>query len=405
MPSRAELHRSDVNLQGAHKLPRQTTNGIRLLALRICVGATLTVGLASGNAEAQSRPSGVPVPVSVAKVARVDLPYWLRGLGSVQAFNAVQLRPRVDGTILRVAVTEGQEVRQGDLLVVIDPRPYQATLDAALAKKQQDEALLANAQADVARYAALAAREAASRQKLEAVQALAKQLTATIASDDALIEAAKLNLSFCYVVAPFDGRIGLRSVDPGTFVRAAESVSLMPIAQLRPISATFTLPQDLLGAVAEAMARGKVVVAAYASDDRTLLDEGVLLTMENTVDASTGTIKLKATFENAQNRLWPGQFINARLLLKTEPGVLTVPSMAVQHGPAGLFTYVVKPDQTVARQMVEISRDDGRLTVVTKGLEDGQTVVVNGQSRLQAGSRIADSEAGKPKAEPTKTGG
>ncbi len=405
MPSRAELHRSDVNLQGAHKLPRQTTNGIRRLALRVCVGTTLLIGLASGNAEAQPRPGSAPVPVSVAKVARVDLPYWLRGLGSVQAFNAVQLRPRVDGTILRVAVTEGQEVRQGDLLVVIDPRPYQATLDAALAKKQQDEALLANAQSDVARYAALAAREAASRQKLEAVQALAKQLTAAIASDDALIEAAKLNLSFCYVVAPFDGRIGLRSVDPGTFVRAAESVSLMPIAQLRPISATFTLPQDLLGAVNEAMARGKVAVAAYASDDRTLLDEGVLLTMENTVDASTGTIKLKATFENAQNRLWPGQFINARLLLKTEPGVLTVPSMAVQHGPAGLFTYVVKPDQTVARQMVEISRDDGRLTVVTKGLEDGQTVVVNGQSRLQAGSRIADAEAGKPKAEPTKTGG
>ena len=361
--------------------------------------------LTSGRADAQTRAAGAPVPVSVTKVARIDLPHWIRGLGSVQALNSVLLRSRVDGTIMRVAVTEGQEVKQGDLLVAIDPRPYQAILDAAIAKKQQNQALLANAQADVARYTSLAQREVASRQKLEAVQSLARQLTAAVAADTAQIEAAQLNLSFCYITAPFDGRVGLRTADPGSFVRAAEATSIMPIAQLHPIAIIFTLPQNMLIPIHEALEKRKIRVQAYASDDRTLLDEGTLLTTENSVDAATGTIKLKAIFDNTKNRLWPGQFVNTRLLLTTEIAALTVPSTVVQHGPRGLFAYVVKQDQTVAIQPVEISRDDGAMTVVTKGLEEGQSVVVDGQSRLQSGARIAANDLVKPAGAPAKPGG
>ena len=328
------------------------------------------------------------MPVSVATVARGDIPLLLRGLGTVQALQTVQLRSRVDGTLMRVPVAEGQEVRQGELLAVIDPRPYQAILDAALAKKRQDEAVLAAAKADMARYTALAAREVASKQKLETTTALVGQVTATIAADDAQIDAAKLNLAFCYITAPFDGRVGLRMVDPGNFVRAAEVTAVMPLAQLRPIAVTFTVPQDNLPAVQRALAAGKAPVVAYAADDRTELDRGTLLTIDNTIDAATGTIRLKATFPNAGYRLWPGQFTNARLLVGISAGVLTVPTQAVRHGQDGLFVFVVKPDQTVARQAVEVERDDGAVAVVAKGLEEGQTVVTDGHSRLQGGSRV-----------------
>jgi len=342
-------------------------------------------------AAAPAEPRTPAVPVSVAKVTRRDVPVWLRGLGAVQALNAVQVRTRVDGTLQQVAVAEGQEVKQGDLLAVIDPRPYQAALDAAIAKQKQDQALLANAQADLVRYTALAQREIASRQKLEAVRMLVNQANAAISGDDALIDAARLNLNFCYITAPFDSRVGLRNVDAGNFVRAAEATPMFSLAQIRPIAATFTVPQDMLPAIQDAMSAGKPTVVAFASDDRTELDKGTLLTLDNAVDATTGTIKLKATFPNQTNRLWPGQFINARLLLTTETGSLTVPTAAVQHGPSGLFVYVVQPDSTVTRQDVELRRDDGRTAIIAKGLEEGQTVVVDGQSRLQAGTRVAAS--------------
>ncbi len=346
-------------------------------------------GAPTSGAQTGGPPAPPPVPVSAAPVARKDVPVLLRALGTVQALQAVQLRSRVDGTLLKVPVAEGQEVKEGDLLAVIDPRPYQAILDAVLAKKRQDEAQLAAAKADLARYAALAAREVASQQKLENTTALVGQISATIAADEAQIDAAKLNLAFCYIVAPFDGRVGMRIVDPGSFVRAAEVTAIMPLAQLRPISVTFTVPQDHLPAIHRALARGQAPVVAYSSDDRGELDRGTLLTIDNTVDAATGTIKLKATFPNADHKLWPGQFVNARLLVGTSAGALTVPSTAVRHGQDGLFVFLVKPDRTVARQPVELERDDGTVAIVSKGLEEGQQVVTEGHSRLQNGSRIA----------------
>ena len=344
------------------------------------------------------------MPVSVALVVRRDVPIILRGLGTVQALQSVQLRSRVDGTLLRVPVTEGQDVKQGDLLAVIDPRPYQALLDAALAKRRQDEALLSMAKADLTRYASLAAKEIASKQKLENTQALVGQIAATISADEAQIDAAKLNLAFCYITAPFEGRVGLRTIDPGNFVRAAEVTSVMPLAQLRPIAVTFTVPQDNLPAIQRAMAAGKSPVVAFASDDKTELAQGTLLTIDNTIDATTGTIRLKAIFPNEKYQLWPGQFVNARVRVGTSTGVLTVPSIAVRHGQDQMLVFTVKPDQTVGRQTVEVERDDGITAIVSKGLEEGQQAVIDGHSRLQNGSRVTISNA-SPKSDGPKSDG
>jgi multidrug efflux system membrane fusion protein len=369
---------------------------VAVLAVALCVIATAAASIASAQpAPSGGAPGAAGVPVSVATAVRKDVPVVLRGLGSVQALNAVQLRPRVDGTLMQVPVAEGQEVKRGDLLAVIDPRPYQATLDAAMAKKQQDEAQLASAQADLARYTALTKEEVASRQKLETVMALAKQLQAAIAGDDSQIEVAKLNLSFCYITAPFDGRVGLRLLDPGNQVRSAEATAIMTLAQLRPISVTFALAQDTLPGISDAMALGPLPVIAIASDEQTELDRGTLLTTDNSIDPATGTIKLKAIFPNPKNRLWPGQFVNVRLQIGIDKNVLTVPSAAVLHGPRELYVYALKPDSTVVRQPVKLLRDDGTMAVLGGGVEDGQKVVTNGQSRLDAGVRVAVKDPGK----------
>jgi len=344
------------------------------------------------------------VPVSVAKAERQDVPIWLRGLGTVQAYYAVQLRPRVDGTLTQVPITEGQDVKQGVLLAVIDPRPYQATLDATLAKKQQDQAQLSNAQADLARYASLVRQDFASRQQLETQQATVKQFTAALLGDDAQIEAAQLNLSFCYMTAPFDGRIGLRNVDPGNVVRSSELTPIVSITQVQPIAVTFTLPQDNLAAITRAMGGHPLTVIAYASDDSTELDHGTLLTVDNAIDVTTGTIKVKAIFANDRRRLWPGQFIHARLLVGAETGVVSVPSAAVQHGPDGLYVYQVQQNNTVSVQPVKVTRDEGGLSVVAEGLSDGAVVVVAGQSRLQAGTMIAARDD-RPPPTPARSGG
>jgi multidrug efflux system membrane fusion protein len=368
-------------------------------------GGCLVAPASAQQPAQQAAPASPAVPVSVGKAVRQDVPIWLRGLGTVQAFYSVQLRPKVDGTLLQVPVTEGQQVKQGDLLAVIDPKPYQATLDAAMAKKGQDQAQLANAQADLARYAALARQDFASRQQLETQQALVKQFTAAIAGDDAQIEAAQLNVSYSYITAPFQGRVGLRTVDPGNFVRSAEATSLMPLSQIQPIAVFFTLPQDALPRISAAMSEGTPQVLAYASDDKTELDQGTLLTIDNTIDPTTGTIRLKATFPNPQNRLWPGQFVNARLLIGVDRAVLTVPSPALQRGPAGPYVYTVGADSTVARVPVEVARDDGTNAVILSGLQEGQTVVTGGHSRLQMGTRVVADNAAKPNAGPAKTGG
>jgi membrane fusion protein, multidrug efflux system len=350
---------------------------------------TAAPGWAWAEGPAPAPEAGPPaVPVTVAPVTRSDVPIVLRGLGTVQAYYAVQVRTQVDGVLVNIPVTEGQQVKKGDLLAVIDPRPYQATLDAAQAKKRQDEALLANAQADLQRYSSLARQDFASHQQVDTQTALVRQFTAAISGDEALIETAQVNLGFCAIKAPFDGRVGIRNVDPGNFVRAAEATPILPVAQLQPIAVTFTLPQDQMPAIQTAMAEGKPPVIAFSSDNSTELDRGTLLTLDNAIDPSTGTIKLKAIFPNQDSRLWPGQFVNARLIAGMNQAALTVPSAAVQHGQDRMFVYVVKPDQTVALAPVVLARDNGVTAMIAKGLEEGQQVVVDGQSRLRPGARV-----------------
>src|SRR4051794_16629702 len=289
-------------------------NVVRLVNSVFAALAAFALLLVSSVASAQ--PAAPPaVPVVVAKVVRQEVPIWLRGLGTVQAFYAVQLRPRVDGTLTQVPVKEGQDVKKGELLAIIDPRPYHASLAAALAKKQQDEAQLANAQADLTRYESLVQKDFASRQQLDTQRAMVKQLTATLVGDDAQVEMAQLNLSFCYITAPFDGRVGLRNVDPGNLVHSSEATPIISVAQVQPITVTFTLPQDTLPTIARAMAQHPLEVVVYADDNKTELDRGELLTADNTIDSTTGTIKLKAKLPNTQRMLWPGQFVHVRLLV------------------------------------------------------------------------------------------
>ena len=336
------------------------------------------------------------VPVSVAPATRQDVPVLVRGLGTVQPYASVLVRAKVDGTLDSVNFTEGQEVRAGDVLAQIDPRPYQAALDLALAKKSADQAQLVSAQSDVARYKSLASQQIESRQKFESVTAAAGTLQANIQGDDAAIATARLNLEFTRIVAPIGGRVGLRLTDPGNFIRSAEATGLVAIAQTRPISVVFTLPQDQLPGIVAAMKAsgdGKVAVFAASGDDRTQLGQGTLLTPDNAIDPATGTIKLKATFPNADNALWPGQFVNARLLLETRRNALTVPTAAVQHGPSGLYVYVVKPDNTVERRAVTRLQDAGAIAVLAEGaIDDNARVVTAGHTRLQQGARVSIAE-------------
>lgn len=360
--------------------------GLPMLAA-LLLAAVLAVPAAP--AAAQSAAPGVPVTLE--KVARRDVPVLLNNIGAVQAFQSALIRTRVDGTLDRVLFNEGQDVRRGDVIAQIDPRPYQAVYDLAVAKKAADEAQLANARRDLARYTQLAQKDFASRQSVDTQTATVAQLEATIRGDDATIYAAKVNLDYCAIVAPFDGRMGLRQIDPGNVVRAADTtgIGIVILNQIHPIAVTFTLPQDALPRIRDAMAGGKLPVQAFTSDDRTVLASGELMTTDNAIDATTGTIRLKAAFPNLDNHLWPGQFVNVHLQLGVQKGVLTIPSIAVQRSQNGLFVYLAKPDQTVSVAPVSLGLDDGKTAVVTSGLDEGASVVTNGMSRLREGSRIA----------------
>jgi membrane fusion protein, multidrug efflux system len=360
------------------------------LAVVLAAGASLGFGLVGRSAAQQAKPNGptAGIPVSVTKAERQDVPIWLRGIGTVQALNTVTVRARVDGTLMQVPVTEGQIVKQGTLLAVIDPRPYQAALDQANAKKAQDEAQLANAKLDLQRYTSLANQSFASRQQVDTQMMQVSSLTAGLKGDDAAIETAQLNLGYCYITAPFEGRLGLRQVDPGNLIHAADSGGIMTIAQVSPIAVVFTLPQRDLPPIVDEMAQGAVHVTAWSGEVNKELAQGTLLTPDNAIDTTTGTIRLKATFANEQNRLWPGQFVEARLLLRTEKQVVAVPTQAVQHGQDNLYVYIVKPDSTVQRQTVA-AEDRGPVMVITSGLSEGQSIVLDGQSRLQDGMKVA----------------
>lgn len=366
-------------------------NGWRVLAVLIVLGGAVGWLARGGSRGEEARVGAAPsaTPVVTARATVSDMPIYLSGIGNVQALYSVLVRSRVDGNLDSVNVTEGQEVKKGDLLAVIDPRPYQATLDQAIAQRAKDEALLANAKLDFVRYQNLARREFAPQQQVDTQQATVDQLQAAIKGDEASIENAALNVSYTHITSPFDGRVGLRLVDPGNLVHATDSNGLLTVTQVRPITAVFTLPEQDLPRVTGAMAAGPVQVLAMSSDHQTRLAEGKLLTLDNTVDTTSGTIKLKAIFSNAENRLWPGQFIEARVRVALLPHVVTVPAIAVQRGRDGLFVFVVKPDSTVALQPVEEDAEQDGVAIIKSGLQDGQQVVTNGQSRLNSGMRVA----------------
>jgi multidrug efflux system membrane fusion protein len=347
------------------------------------------IGSFAPSADAQSPPpSGSGVPVSAGTVATTDVPVFLNAIGTVQAFNMVTIKSRVDGQIVKVAFNEGQDVKAGSPLIQIDPRPLQAALDLALATRQKDEAQLASAQADLARWAELVGTGVKSRQTYDQQKALVGQLQASIRADEAQIETARLNLGFADIRAPIDGRLGMRLVDAGNMVRATDAAGLVTISQLKPIFVSFTVPQENLHKIHEKQAGGDLTVLAYGGDNKTQLSEGKLTVIDNAIDQPTGTIRLKGTFANTDERLWPGEFVNLRLILSVHKGAPTVPAQTVQDGPNGQYAYVIKEDSTVERRPVEVASVQDGIAVIRKGLSLGERVVVEGQFRLTQGARV-----------------
>jgi multidrug efflux system membrane fusion protein len=300
----------------------------------------------------------------------------------------VAVQSRVDGQIVKIAFHEGQEVKAGDPLVQIDPRPYQAALDQALAARQKDEAQLASAEADLARYASLVGRGFQTRQSYDQQKATVAADKAAIKGDEAQIETARLNLSYSDIRAPISGRLGARLVDIGNMVHAASGTTLVTITQLKPIFVTFTLPQQDLDPVRLHQDKSPLAVTALSGDDKTELSQGRLSLINNMVDQATGTIQMKADFANRDERLWPGEFVNVRVTLRVRRKVPTVPSTTVAEGPDGYYVYVIKPDNTVERRAVTVAATQDGIAVVTKGLTPGERVVVDGQFRLTNGARI-----------------
>jgi multidrug efflux system membrane fusion protein len=341
---------------------------------------------AAGAAKA---PAAVTVETALAE--RRDVPVYLEGLGNVQAFYTAKITARVDGELQRVTFVEGQQVKKGDLLAQIDPRPLQAALDGAIGTESKDAAQLEAAKHDLERYQVLAPKNLTSQQVLDTQRALVAQLQAQLQIDRAAIDNARTQLQYASITAPFSGRTGIRLVDPGNIVHAADTTGIVVLTQIQPISILFTLPEDDLLKVHQALSAGPLSVTALSRDDRTQLDTGTLALVDNEIDPGTGTVRLKATFPNAHDALWPGQFVNVRLLLQQRRGAVTMPSAAVQHGPAGLFTYVVKADSTVEMRPIQVAEETEGMAVVTAGLAAGERVVTSNQYRLEPGARVRSS--------------
>jgi multidrug efflux system membrane fusion protein len=344
---------------------------------------------AANAADKEKKAAGHPgIAVETATAGRSDMPVYLEGLGTVQAFYTVTITARVDGELQKVGFVEGQKVNKGDLIGQIDPRPFQAALDQAIAVHAKDVAQLASAKADLDRYEVLAPQNLASKQTLDAQHALVAQLQAQIQGDQASIDNARTQLGYTTITSPIQGLTGIRRVDPGNNVHAADTGGIVTVTQVQPIACIFTLPEEALPAVNGALQAGSVGVTAMSRDGKAELDRGTIALIDNQIDQSTGTIRIKATFPNPRNSLWPGEFINARVLLRTDRNVLTVPSSAIQRGPNGMFTYVVKPDSTVEARALKVGDESAALTVITDGLKDGEEVVISNQYRLQPGARI-----------------
>jgi multidrug efflux system membrane fusion protein len=328
------------------------------------------------------------VPVTVATASRQDIPIYLIGLGTVQALFTVGIHSQVDGKLQDVFFKEGQRVKKGELLAKIDPRLYQAALDQAKAHKAQDEAQLIAAQKDLVRFQTLVARNAETQQNVDLQQAKVDQTKASIDADIAAIETAQTNLDYTNIAATTDGRMGMRMVDPGNIVHASDQAAIAILTQTEPAVVVFTLPAQTLDEVREAVKRSDVQVAAYDRDNVHLLSTGKLTTIDNQIDQATATYRLKATFANEDEKLWPGEFVNAQLLLETRKNVVVIPPAAVQRGPHGLFTWVVKKDNTVEPRPIQTGPTTGNNTIVLSGVEDGDRVVTDGQYKLDTNAPV-----------------
>jgi len=361
------------------------------VAAVLTLAAIVTIwrlNIASDVPQAIAQTATPGVPVTAGTVAAQDVPIFLHGIGTVQAYNSVAIRSRVDGQIIRVDFKEGQDVKQGDPLFQIDPRPYQAALEQAQAARQKDEAQLAGAKQDLDRYAKLLGTGYQTRQSYDNQTALVAQLQASIKGDEAQINTAALNLSYADIRSPIDGRLGARLVDKGNLVHASDNTPLVMITEVKPIFVSFTLPQETLDDVREGQNKSPLLIYAYSGDGKKQLAEGKLTLIDNSIDQATGTIHLKARFDNEEERLWPGAFVSVRAILSVREDAATVPSQTVQQGPNGYYAYIIKPDDTVERRVVDVSSIQDGIAVVTKGLSAGERVVVDGQYRLTNGARV-----------------
>jgi membrane fusion protein, multidrug efflux system len=345
-------------------------------------------GAPGGGGRRGAQGGGNAVPVVAGTVQKKDVPIYLDGIGTVQAFNMVTVKPRVDGQIQEIAFKEGQDVKQGDLLAVIDPRPYQAVLDQAIGKKAQDVAQLGNARTVFQRDSELLAKKVLDQQTYDTQKYQVDQFDAAIKADDANIESAQVQLNYTQITAPIDGRVGVRQVDAGNIVHASDTTGIVVITQLKPISVLFTLPQQQLAQVNEEAGKGTLKVFAVDRDNTKPLGEGSLAVVDNQIDPQTGTVKLKATFANDELKLWPGQFVNARLLVKILKDGLVVPASVVQRGPQGTFAYVINQNKTAEMRPIKVGQVEGGLALIEDGLKEGEQVVVDGYYKLQPGAQV-----------------
>ena len=350
------------------------------------------------KARAAAAPSGPVIPVTTAIAETRDVPVFVRGIGTVQAYQTVQVKSRVDGQIIKIAFSEGQDVKAGDPLFQIDPRPFKALLEQAQAARQRDEAQLAGAQQDLERYSKLIGSGYQSRQSFDQQKTQVDTLKGSIAADQAQIDTAQLNLAYADIRAPIDGRTGQRFVDLGNLIQAGQGTTLVTITQIKPIYVNFTIPQYANHNLRKNHAANPLKVLAYAADDKFKLAEGTLTLVDNQIDTATGTLRLKASFENSDERLWPGEFVNVHLQTSVNKGAVTVPQRAIMQGANGYYGFVVKPDLTVERRDLEVVSQQDGLAVIAKGFAAGEKVVVDGQYRLVNGSHVrVDSPAASGK--------
>jgi multidrug efflux system membrane fusion protein len=368
----------------------------RIAVIALCCGVVAIAAFGywnwsqgSSSAQAAKKSGRGAVPVSIATASRQDVPIYLTGLGTVQALFTVAIHAQVDGKLQSVFFKEGQRVQKGDVLAKIDPRLYQAALDQAKARKAMDEAALVAAQKDLVRFQTLVLRNVETQQNLDLQQSKVDQAKASIDADTAAIETAQTNLDYTDIVAPSDGRMGMRLVDPGNIVHASDQGAIAILTQTQPAAVLFTLPAQTLDDVRAAMTKDAVMVDAYDRNNARLLSNGTLATIDNLIDQSTATYRLKAMFANADEKLWPGEFVNARLLLEIRKNVVVIPFVAVQRGPHGLFTWVVTADNTVEARPITTGNTADNAVIVLSGVNDGERVVTDGQYKLQTNAPVS----------------